>query len=127
MNLIVDTHVLLWAISNTSKLSNKAKRILENNENQIFVSTASLWEISIKKSIGKLEFDFSTEELYSILEKTQINVITIQKAHLIELTQLEFRHKDPFDRLIISQAIAEKFKLISKDQAFKNYPVQLIW
>jgi len=92
-----------------------------------FLSAASLWEITIKKQIGKLTLDISLEELFNYADRNQIEIIPINYAHLIVLSNLPFHHSDPFDRLIISQAIAENLILLTRDKGLKKYKVELQW
>ena len=95
--------------------------------NPVFLSVASLWEITIKHQIKKLELGISLEELFEFVDRNQIEIILINYLHLIQLSSLPLHHGDPFDRLIIAQAISENLKLISKDSIFQKYQVDLIW
>jgi len=91
------------------------------------LSIASLWEITIKKQIGKLILDISLEELFEYADRNQIEIIQITYEHLLTLANLQGHHNDPFDRLIISQTIAENLTLISKDKELKKYKIKLEW
>jgi PIN domain nuclease of toxin-antitoxin system len=92
------------------------------------LSIASLWEIAIKSSLGKLELDQPFAELIQRqLVANEITVLPIKFVHLVGLTGLPFHHRDPFDRLIIAQAIAERVPVVSSDGAFRDYPVQVVW
>ena len=86
-----------------------------------------MWEISIKQRLGKLNSTLSIDKLFKLAEQNQIEIIQINSEHLMKLSKLPLHHNDPFDRLIISQSIAEKLILISKDTALKSYPVKLSW
>jgi len=127
MNILIDTHTLLWFLSNDVKLSEKAKKIIENSKNNVFVSIASFWEISIKLSLSKLIIDIPFELLFDETEKLGIKILQIKKDHLIYLKKLPFFHKDPFDRIIICQGIKENFDIISIDEKFDEYKVKRIW
>ena len=128
MNLLLDPHTFLWFIEGSSNLSNLAKHSIENPNNTKFISIASIWEISIKVSIGKLELAMSiTELLESQVYDNAIELLPIRSKHLDKLVELPFHHKDPFDRLIISQSLSERMPIISKDQLFDLYPVELFW
>ncbi len=128
MRLLLDTHAFLWFIEGDPNLSSTARSLIEDEENQRFLSTASLWEMSIKVSIGKLTLTMSfTDLLVQHIYGNAIELLSIQASHLDELTKLPFHHKDSFDRLIIAQAIAEKIAVISQDDLFANYPVTLQW
>jgi PIN domain nuclease of toxin-antitoxin system len=91
------------------------------------LSVASLWEITIKIQIKKLELGISLEELFEFVDRNQIEIIPINFIHLLQLSKLPTVHNDPFDRLIIAQAISENLKLITKDSIFKKYSINLIW
>ena len=128
MKVLLDTHTFLWFIQGNDNLSDIARASIEDLKNQKFVSTASLWEIAIKVSIGKLEIGMSMPELIKreVLGNT-FQIMRIEPAHLDELSKLPFHHKDPFDRLIISQSLAEDSPIISKDKVLSAYAAQLIW
>jgi PIN domain nuclease of toxin-antitoxin system len=128
MKLLLDTHTFLWFIGGSSNLSNTAINLIDNRSNLRFLSIASLWEISIKVSIGKLKLaldftDLVTREIHG----NAIELLGISPEHLDELTKLPFHHKDPFDRLIIVQSLVGNMTLVSKDKAFQSYPVTIIW
>jgi PIN domain nuclease of toxin-antitoxin system len=122
MKILLDTNVLLWFVSDDAMLSLEFKEIIENNENEIFVSIASLWEITIKLSIGKLEMDESFESFFKVLTQNYgFKVLQITENHLYQYLKLPLIHRDPFDRLIYSQAVAEKIKFLFTDEIFRQY------
>lgn len=128
MRLLLDTHAFLWFIEGNLNLSDHARQLIEDENNQRFLSIASLWEISIKVSIGKLELgipftEFFQQQVYG----NAIALLEIRAEHLDILAKLPFYHKDPFDRLIIAQSVVENIPLVTKDGAFTNYPVVLLW
>jgi PIN domain nuclease of toxin-antitoxin system len=128
MRALIDTSTFLWFISGSDKLSADARLHIADIENEIFLSVASLWEIAIKTSIGKLELLLPFDQLIpEHLEQNDITVLPIQIPHLFKVTNLAFHHRDPFDRLIIAQGLAEQLPVITNDAAFSQYPVQLIW
>ncbi|MBN8559446.1 MAG: type II toxin-antitoxin system VapC family toxin [Leptolyngbya sp. UWPOB_LEPTO1] len=128
MRLLLDTHAFLWFIAGSSDLSNKARTLIEDPNNQRFLSVASLWEMSIKVSIGKLDIGMTfTELMQHEVYGNAIEVLQIRSEHLDALAKLPFHHKDPFDRLIIAQSLAESTPLVSKDGEFGNYSVTLLW
>jgi PIN domain nuclease of toxin-antitoxin system len=128
MRLLLDTHTFLWFIEGSLNLSVVARNLIEDPENQRFLSTASLWEMSIKVSIGKLELGMTIAELVKgKVYGNAIDLLAIQPAHLDELAKLPFHHKDPFDRLLIAQSLAEHIPVVTRDGAFGNYPVTLLW
>jgi PIN domain nuclease of toxin-antitoxin system len=125
---LLDTHTFLWFLGGSLRLSPQARRIIEDRENSVSVSTASLWEIAIKTSIGKLKLERPFAELIpEQLEKQQIGVLAIELAHLATVAKLPLHHRDPFDRLIIAQAMAERLPVLSVDEVFDAYPVQRVW
>ncbi len=128
MKYLLDTHTLLWAIAEPEKLSKKVLRIVENLDNEIFASVANIWEICIKYSIGKLEFKKDPKEFIrnEILE-ADFQILDIKLNHIFPLTGLPYHHKDPFDRLLISQAQTENTPILSKDPLLKKYKVEVIW
>lgn len=128
MRAMIDTSALLWFVSGSDKLSSTARRYIGDLNNEIFISVASLWEIVIKTSLGKLEILLPFDRLISEhLEQNAIMVLPIEKQHLFELIDLAFHHRDPFDRLIIAQAMTEQMPVVTSDAAFSRYPVQLVW
>ena len=126
MNLLLDTHIVLWYLDDNPNLPTSQRIQIEDRRNQVAVSAVSLWEITIKQSIGKLELIDDIATVESSLRQQGIEILPIQAAHLQRLLSLPFHHRDPFDRLIIAQALAEKMTLLSNDSAFSAYPVSLL-
>lgn len=127
MAYLLDTHTLLWFVAGDKQLPESSKEIIKNVNESCFLSATSLWEITIKHQLKKLELGISLEELFEFVDRNQIEIIPINSIHLLQLSQIPFYHNDPFDRLIIAQAMSENLKLISKDSIFKKYPVNLVW
>jgi PIN domain nuclease of toxin-antitoxin system len=128
MRALIDTSTFLWFISDSDKLSRNARRFIADMENDLVLSVASLWEIAIKTSLGKLELLLPFSRLIpEQLEQNVITVLPIGVSHLSGIIDLPFHHRDPFDRLIIAQSLAEQLPVITKDAAFSQYPIQLIW
>lgn len=118
MRLLLDTHTFLWFIGGSSKSSGAARRSIEDPTNERFLSVASLWEMAIKASIGRLKLALPFTEL--VKEEVLGNateLLAIRPAHLDELAKLPFHHRDPFDRLIIAQGLTEEILIVSKDEA----------
>ena len=128
MNLLIDSHVLIWSYFNPTQLSSAASLALTAPNNRIFVSPASHWEIAIKISTGKLKIaePFADFVQHSIFDNG-FTILAIEPRHTTELISLPFHHRDPFDRLIISQAIAEQFGVVSVDSVLDLYAIQRIW
>lgn len=128
MKLLLDTHAFLWFIEGNSTLSELARNLIEEQANQRFLSVASLWEIAIKSSIGKLELKMTLTELVKReVYGNAIELLEIQPEHLDELTKLPFHHRDPFDRLILAQSLTENIPVVTKDDEFKSYSTTLLW
>jgi len=128
MRLLLDTHAVLWFIANDPQLSPTARDLIRDGGNELWYSTASLWEIAIKLNLGKLKLGGSFPDFIDQqLAHNRIQVVPITLAHLGIVSQLALHHRDPFDRLIIAQAIAETLPVISIDQKFDLYPVKRIW
>ena len=128
MNYLIDTHVLLWIGNDNQLISNKIKDIYLSSENEIFFSLASIWEMAIKINLGKLELDFNLSNFIErYVLRNDIQVLKIELSHVLKLEKLPLHHRDPFDRLIIAQAIENNIPVISKDRVFDLYPVKRIW
>jgi PIN domain nuclease of toxin-antitoxin system len=128
MRALLDTGSFLWFVAGSDRLSRGAREFMEDFDNELVLSVASLWEISIKVSIGKLEllreFDqFIPEKL----EENEIEILHVELAHLSEMMKLPLHHRDPFDRLIIAQSVSENLPVISSDRFFREYSVEIIW
>ena len=127
MSFLLDTHAFLWFISGDSQLPDSIRSKIEDINQPCFISSASLWEITIKQQLGKLTLDISLKELFEYLDRNQIELIQINYEHLLSLSKLPTHHSDPFDRLIIAQAIAEDLILVTKDKGLKKYKVKQQW
>ena len=128
MRLLLDTHTFLWFIGGDAALSSYARQLIEDRTNERLLSIASLWEIAIKVSLGRLTVPFPFTDL--VVEHVYGNAIEIFGTvphHLDILTTLPFYHKDPFDRLIIAQGQVEDIPIQSRDPAFDDYAVRRLW
>jgi len=121
MRFLIDTHVFLWFIGNAKELSKTPKETIEDGNNEIFISIASLREISIKTALGKLSIKGNYESVIDDLNDNSIQILPVNFAHTVEQNKLPFHHRDPFDRIIISQALVEKIDFISADAVFDDY------
>ena len=126
MKVLLDTHVLLWALYDSSRLSPAAKEAIASSSSCV-VSIASLWELSIKHSLGKLELKQSVVEIADICSKNHIVLLGIMPEHCHRTEALPFIHRDPFDRLLVAQALEEDLALVSKDQYASQYGVRTVW
>ena len=127
MSYLLDTHAALWYKSGDKLLSKTARNIIEDPDTVCFLSIVSLWEISIKISIGKLAMDVGISEFAEDLNSNGIIVLPITTDHLMRVSRLKFHHRDPFDRMIIAQALTEKYSIITMDGHFDKYKTKLIW
>lgn len=127
MKVLLDTHLVLWYLTANPKLPNSTKSIIDDLENVCYVSVVSLWEIAIKHSLGKLDLMTSLEIFLDIIKDAGIETLPINESHILKSASLEFHHQDPFDRMIIAQALVEDYTIITKDQYFKEYSPKLIW
>lgn len=127
MAYLLDTHTFLWFLNGSEDLSAKARKAIEDNKQLKYISIVSFWEIAIKLSLGKLELGIPYKELQIQAIKSGFEFLPLTFEHSAGLIDLEFHHRDPFDRMIISQAVVEGLTIIGKDQNFPKYPVRLIW
>lgn len=128
MNLLLDTHALLFFVNDDQLLSDTAKNAIEDNANEIYVSIVSAWEITIKSSLTKLQIPKPVEIF--IPEQLQLNdfhLLPIKISHLGVVANFPFHHRDPFDRLLAAQSISENFSIISIDRKLDAYGVSRIW
>jgi PIN domain nuclease of toxin-antitoxin system len=123
MSFLLDTHILLWFLENDSKLSERLRNIITIPENLIFVSAISAWEISIKQSLGKL---IAPNNLEEALRFCRFEILPITLTHGIKIADLPMHHKDPFDRMLIAQALIEGLTIITVDRKFNLYDVPLL-
>jgi PIN domain nuclease of toxin-antitoxin system len=127
MNILIDTHALIWFLNGDSDLSDKARKAIEENAGINFISIASLWEIAIKLSLGKLELKSPFAAISEQILSNGFQILPITFDDTLILLSLPFHHRDPFDRIIISQSFNNKLAIISKDKCFNDYQVGLIW
>lgn len=128
MNLLLDTHAFLWFIEGSERLSATARELIEESANRPFLSAASLWEMAIKLSLGRLHMGRPFEDL--IPEQMRLNgiqLLGIELEHVAPVTTLPFHHRDPFDRLLVAQAMVEQMPIVSADPAFDAYPIGRLW
>lgn len=127
MKYLLDTHTLIWFLNGDRDLSAKARKAIESTEAINFVSIASLWEIAIKISLGRLSLKTSFEKIKEQISNNNFEMLPISFQDILILSSLPFHHRDPFDRLLISQVINNKFTIISKDPYFDSYEIKVLW
>ena len=128
MTCLLDTHCFLWAIRDDARLSGRAARIFRDGRNHLLLSVASVWEMMVKAEIGRLEFprpagDFLKRQIVS----NGIRVLPIRLADALRLEGLPLHHRDPFDRMLIAQALEEEVPIVSADPALRAYGAEIIW
>lgn len=128
MNLLLDTHTLLWFVLDDVQLSRKARESIMGAAGLVFVSPASLWEIAIKISLGKYALPVPFAQFWDEqLLANEFTLLPISVAHTARVAELPYHHRDPFDRLIIAQSLVEAISIVSKDELFAHYGVERIW
>ena len=127
MKILLDTHTFLWFLGGDSELSKQARTLIENPKNEKYISIASFWDIAIKNSLGKLTLDVSFAELKTEAIKNGFQLLPITFEDTLQLNTLPLHHRDPFDRIIISQAKENNLMLVSCDDNFSLYNVNLLW
>jgi len=128
MKYLLDTHAFLWFVSDDKRLSSKAKSIIQDSNNEIYFSAASAWEMSIKAKLGRLKFRRNLESF--IIEQLTANSfgpLAITIPHSLYTEKLPQIHKDPFDRMMISQTKVENMVLITGDKKIREYKVSIVW
>jgi len=124
MKLLLDTHALLWWLADDDRLGARARDLIADPGNDVLISTASLWEIVLKVRVGKLEA--STKDILDAIKRDGFTLLDIRPTHLLALAGLPLHHRDPFDRLLIAQAITEEATFISEVRHTPRYPVSVI-
>ena len=126
MRILVDTHIVLWYLEGDQSLSRTRRQRIVDPANDIFVSIASLWEISIKISIGRLKISRPFSDILVHLSNQSIAILPIMPGHVLQVATLPFHHRDPFDRMIIAQSQVEFLSVMSHDKNFAAYGVKLL-
>ena len=128
MNLLLDTHLLIWAASTPEQLSSEALSLLQNAKYQLYFSAVNLWEITIKRRLGRQDFRMDPSLLHRGLIENGYTELVIKSFHCIALEQLPVVHKDPFDRMLVAQAVSEGMLLLTSDSVIAEYPgpIQLV-
>jgi PIN domain nuclease of toxin-antitoxin system len=128
VRLLLDTHTFLWFVNGDAKLSAHARTLIEDMTNERLFSIASIWEMAIKVSTGRLSFTSPFDTFVAEqTERNRIDLLPITIAHTSQTIDLPYHHRDPFDRLLIAQAIVERMPLVSIDTAFDDYPITRLW
>ncbi len=128
VNILLDSHALLWWLDDDPRLSRRARSLIADAENGVYVSAASVWEIAIKVALGKLaDRDGAVPRLPSILVERGMSALPILPAHAVEAARLPLEHRDPFDRMLVAQGRLEHLAVVTNDAQFKRYDVKTLW
>ena len=127
MNYIIDTHTLIWYLEDNLALSSFSTTLIENSLNNIYISQATMLEMSIKISLGKLTLPVSLNDLYFHFERAGWSILPLSQMDTIKLSQLPFHHGDPFDRMIVCQCLNHNYPILSKDEILDKYGITRIW
>lgn len=127
MNNLLDTHSFIWFIEGDNQLSKKARQSIEENDAVNSLSIASLWEMAIKVSLGKLKLKTGFSEISQQIFDNGFQILPITFEDTLIISTLPFHHRDPFDRILIAQSLTNKLAIISKDNIFDRYGISLIW
>lgn len=128
MRLLLDTHTFIWFVIDSPRLSTIVRALIENENNEKLLSTASVWEMAIKHSSGKLSFSLPFRVfIEQQLGLNSIELLNINLDHVDVVATLPFHHRDPFDRLLVAQAMVEQIPILSADSAFDAYPINRLW
>lgn len=126
MNLLLDTHVALWAITDSPKLSLKARELIQSPKATVWISAASVWEIAIKHAIGRGDMPVSSQDAVRYFRESGYRFLAIEPEHAVAVEDLAAHHQDPFDRLLVAQALVEPMRLITRDPLVALYSDTII-
>jgi PIN domain nuclease of toxin-antitoxin system len=121
MNLLLDTHVALWAISDSPKLPQQARELIQSPKATVWISTASVWEIAIKHALGRGDMPVSSEDAVRYFRESGYRFLAIEPEHAIAVEELPAHHQDPFDRILVAQALVEPMRLMTHDPLVARY------
>lgn len=127
MSYLIDTEAFIWYVEGTGLLPLRVRDIIDDSQNEVLISKASLWEMAIKISLGKLRLSIEFYELEDFIERHSFSVLDYVFRHLNSLISLPFHHRDPFDRLIIAQAKTDNIPVITSDSVFQQYGILVVW
>ena len=127
MKLLLDTHAFIWCDSEPAKLSLRAQELCQDPDNTLILSVASVWEMQIKLQLGKMQFKMPLPDMIRQQQENGVEVLPVHAEHVFALDSLPAHHKDPFDRLLVAQAIVEGAAIITTDPLILQYPVKVEW
>lgn len=127
MSLLIDTHTLIWHYEAKDQLSQTARDAINNGLDPLVISTVTIWELSIKTGIGKLKLDVPVTDIIAWYKAEGATILPITEAHALGVATLPYIHRDPFDRLLVSQAICEGMTIVTVDEFIRQYPIKYLW
>ena len=127
MKILVDTHCWLWALARPEALNAEATKLLSDGETEVVISAASVWEIAIKSALGKLRLSTTDDSVFDMIEREPVTHLPILHSHARHVANLPSHHHDPFDRLLIAQAQLETLPILTADDEFLRYDIEVIW
>ena len=127
MKLLLDTHTFIWYIWDDPRLPSHIRQMIKDDSNNVYVSVVSLWEMSIKSRLGKLELRRLLNDIVRLLRSNGFRLLSIRLNHIYRLDTLELHHRDPFDRMLIAQSLAGGFAFVGCDEVFDLYGVRRLW
>ena len=127
MKLLLDTHSFIWWNSAPEFLSKQALALLEDEANEPVISVVNIWEIQIKNAAGKMDLTVPLENIVKTYSENGIEILPVYASHILQLNSLADHHRDPFDRILVAQALVKDMTIISKDAKIKQYPVTVVW
>ncbi len=128
MRLLLDTQAFLWSAAIPERLSGRARRLIQDGANDVFVSAASAWEIAIKARLGRLKLTEDIERFVpDQIAQNSFQALPVQVRHALKVAALPDVHRDPFDRLLVAQAIVEGLAIVTPDREIRGYPVKVVW
>lgn len=126
MNLLLDTHVALWAITDSPKLPKKAREMIESPKSSVWISAATVWEVAIKRSLGRGDMPVSSQDALRYFRESGYRFLPVEPEHAAAVEELPAHHADPFDRILVAQALVEPMRLITHDPMVARYSDTII-
>lgn len=127
MKLLLDTHAFLWLVAGDRRLSPTARRVLAAPKAQPLLSLASVWELAIKSSLGRLTLPEPLDTYLAKKLSTNLRLLSVDLSHVVAVERLPFHHQDPFDRLLVAQALSERLPIVMRDREIRKYGVEVVW
>lgn len=127
MKLLLDTHAFLWLVAGDRRLSPTARRALAAPRVEPLLSLASVWELAIKSSLGRLTLPEPLDTYLAKKLATNLRLLSVDLSHVVAVERLPFHHQDPFDRLLVAQALTERLPIVTRDREIRKYGVQVVW